>query len=325
MTKKIVSTLFAIIITVVLVAVLFSQINAHDIFIVIKGIGPISLLIGFILYSFSYVFRSLRFYFLLNKEIGIKDLFEIICVHNMANNVLPARTGELSFVYLLKKLHNRTIAEGVVLLTMARVFDLIAVSLMFFVSVYEIKSMSTEIMDIVLLIALFMFSLIITLVLLIYSGTTFSRYVWRLFAALRLDDNDRAVFVLSKITHLMENFDKIKKLRKIVFIELILSSLGVWLSMYFFNYVLVNAMNIHMSYSLVVFATSFAIFTTILPIQGIGGFGTLEGGWVIGFVAAGLTKEVAISSGFSYHIIILVYFLILGGWGSLMLKLKDQR
>jgi len=50
---------------------------------------------------------------------------------------------------------------------------------------------------------------------------------------------------------------------------------------------------------------------SILPIQGIGGFGTLEGSWAISFMAMGVTKEAAISSGFVMHIISIIYLAIL--------------
>jgi len=61
------------------------------------GIDALYLIAGFVLYACSYLFRALRFHILLNREVGMKNLFSIVCVHNMANNILPARTGELSF------------------------------------------------------------------------------------------------------------------------------------------------------------------------------------------------------------------------------------
>lgn len=322
MTKKIVSILLAFFITVVLVAVLFSHINLNDILTVLTGIDPLSFAIGFILYTFSYVFRSLRFYFLFKKEIGFRDLFDIVCIHNMANNILPARTGELSYVYLLKKLHHKNVGEGVVSLTIARVLDLIAVSLFFLASAYQIRDMSPEIIEVIFVICLFMLALISFLLLIIFFGTTFSSVLHKIFSALDLHDNKLSAFLLSKISNLMESFDDLRKIKKDALMKVFFSSLGIWMSMYFFNCFIVNAMDVRMSFFLVVFATSFAIFTTILPIQGIGGFGTLEGGWVIGFVAVGLTKEIAITTGFTYHIILWMYFLLLGSLGLLSVKLK---
>ena len=100
--KKLLAKISAVIISVVLVAILLSQINLRDITTTLTSIDPIYLVIGFVLYIFTYFFRALRFYILLNNKVSIKHLFSIVCVHNMANNIMPARTGEISYVYLLK-------------------------------------------------------------------------------------------------------------------------------------------------------------------------------------------------------------------------------
>lgn len=93
--KKIIAKLSAIVITVVLVALLLSQISIGDVAKTLTSIESIYLVIGFILYLCSYFFRALRFHILLNNKDSIKHLFSIVCAHNMANNILPARTGEV--------------------------------------------------------------------------------------------------------------------------------------------------------------------------------------------------------------------------------------
>jgi hypothetical protein len=65
----------------------------------------------------------------------------------------------------------------------------------------------------------------------------------------------------------------------------------------------------------ILFASSFAVFSTMLPIQGIGGFGTMEGGWALGFIAVGAAEEVAINTGFGFHLIVLLFTITLGIYG----------
>lgn len=74
--------------TIALVVILLSQIKIADIIITLAGIDPLYLIAGFVLYVCSYLFRALRFHILLNKEVGLRDLFNIVCVHNMVNNIL---------------------------------------------------------------------------------------------------------------------------------------------------------------------------------------------------------------------------------------------
>ena len=121
-----------VIITLTLLSLLLYWINFSDIIKTLTNISPIGLVVGFGLYILTYFFRAVRFHILLNREVGIKDLFNIICIHNMVNNLLPARTGELSYVYLLKKRHNKTVGVGAATLIIARLFDIITILILFF-------------------------------------------------------------------------------------------------------------------------------------------------------------------------------------------------
>jgi uncharacterized membrane protein YbhN (UPF0104 family) len=122
--KKIIAKISVIVLTVVLVAILLSQISLGNVSTTLTSIDSICVIIGFILYLSSYFFRALRFYILLNNKVNLKDLFSIVSVHNMANNILPARTGEISYVYLSKKLHDIPVGElaFVLLLFLALLF-----------------------------------------------------------------------------------------------------------------------------------------------------------------------------------------------------------
>jgi len=240
----------------------------------------------------------------------------------MLNNILPARTGELSYIYLLKKLHNKKTGEGIATLFVARVFDFITISLLFIGSAFVIQDLPEIIMKLVWVITLFLGTITIFLIALLYSGKSFFKSVKRFCERFHWDKRYFVDYLLRKGEETAECSEKIKTSGKVIGIALILNSFGIWLSLYSFNYILVGAMNINLSYCSIVFASTFALFTTFLPIQGIGGFGTLESGWTVGFIAVGLTKEVAISSGFGYHIILLVYFLILGCYGTVMIKFK---
>ena len=315
--KNKLAKILAVIITISLAALLLSQIQIADIITTLVRIDPWCLIVGFVFYTCSYFLRALRFHILLNRKVRLRDLFNIVCVHNMLNNILPARTGELSYIYLLKKLHNKKTGAGIATLFVARVFDFITISLLFIGSAFVIQDLPEIIIKFVWVIALFLGSITIFLIALLYSGQSFFKSVTRFCERFKWDKRYFVDYLLRKGEETAECFEKIKKRGKVIVIALILNSFGIWLSLYSLNYILVSAMNINLSYSSVVFASTFAVFTTLLPIQGIGGFGTLESGWAVGFIAVGVTKEVAISSGFGYHIILGIYFLILGSWGLL--------
>ncbi len=81
MTRQTIAKLSALVITFALVAILLSQIQIADIITTLAGIDPLYLIAGFVLYVCSYFFRALRFYILLNRDVGLRDMFNIVCVH----------------------------------------------------------------------------------------------------------------------------------------------------------------------------------------------------------------------------------------------------
>jgi len=101
-----------------------------------------------------------------------------------------------------------------------------------------------------------------------------------------------------------------------------LISAMIWIILYSVNYALITAMGINLPLEAVFFASTFFFMISILPIQGIGGFGTLEGSWTISFMAAGVTKEAAISSGFLVHLIQIFYLIALFLIGFIWLQKK---
>jgi multisubunit Na+/H+ antiporter MnhC subunit len=74
-----------------------------------------------------------------------------------------------------------------------------------------------------------------------------------------------------------------------------------------------------------IFALTFVFFTTILPIQTIAGFGIIESGWALGFMVMGVSKNEAIASGFSIHIIILIFTLVIGVLGFINIYIKTKK
>ena len=307
--------------------ILLSCINIDDVIKIITNIKPIYLLAGFLLYACSYFFRALRFWILLKGEVNLFDLLKIVCVHNMMNNLLPARTGELSYIYLLKKIHNRSIGEGIATLVVARVFDFLLIAGIFLsasilLQFYILKNGIIYVIFAVI-------TLLICVSLLIFLIRADKKKVTCLFDRILGDDNldDRTLKsrIICKIKETVNSFVFIGDAGLRIYFKIFITTLGLWGSIYLFFFSLVLGMSLEIQLIPAVFASSFAVFTTILPIQGIGGFGTLEGGWAIGFILIGLPETVAVASGFGFHIIMLVYTIIFGICGLFSLKTFSLR
>jgi len=315
MNKK--KVLLSIVIALILVTFLLIQIDIIDLFNVLSSIPPSFIVLGFILYVLSYFFRALRFRILLDGEISIRDLFSIVCVHNMVNNILPARTGELSYVYLTRKLHNKKTGEVITTLLVARVFDFITVSLLFFISAFMIQNLPAIIMKAIWIIAVFLVLVVFMLISLIYFGEEFIYLVKRIVA--RFERNNRMInYAMRKGEEIVEFSGG---LTKVVILRSFFVSFGMWITSYMVALVLITGMRLNLNIFEILICTSFLVFTTILPIQGILGLGSTEGAWSIAFLIFGISKEVAISASFGLHIISLCYLLILGFYGIKKLEL----
>ena len=196
MKHGIIAKILTIILTILLVIMLLSQIQVADIIKTLLTVDPLYILLGFALYIFGCFFRALRFYILLNGDVGLRDMFNIVCIHNMMNNLLPARTGELSYIHLLKKCHNKKVGDGVATLFVARVFDIISISLLFSVSALMVKDLPEMFTRVVLFIVFFLGLIVIFLISLLYLGNSILTLVKMFFERFGLEGKRIVEYIL---------------------------------------------------------------------------------------------------------------------------------
>jgi len=321
MNKRIFSIFIAIIITIALFSILFSQIELWDVIEILIKIKPIYLIAGFIFYTASYLFRALRLYILLNREIGIKELFSIVCIHTTALNILPARSGELSYIYLLNKRHKRTTGEGAASLITIRIMDIITVSLFFFISLIITHDLPPIVMNAIKIIGLFLFFTVLFIIMFILNCDRFVYLLRNLSIYLKINEKKAVNYIFNKLDEMSRTF---QKLTRTLFINSIIISICIWIMLYSSLYSLIEAMGIGVTFDLFLLASTFFLMTSIIPVQGFGGFGTLEGGWAISFMAVGVAKDAAISSGIIVHIISIIYLILLFIIGFSGLKEKQK-
>jgi glycosyltransferase 2 family protein len=314
----------AVIITILLVAILFTQVSIRDVITTLTHVDPLCLLAGFGLYTGTYFFRAWRFHILLNKEVSIKDLFHIEGVHNMMNYLLPARTGELSYVYLLKTEQNKTTGESLASLIIARIFDFIIISILFFLLFLCINNLPPAISTAVVMGILILFLMVSFLFGLLFYGNTFLKIQKNLAHFLNFKNIPAGDYISKKSEEIFYCFETFKTGKRDMHISVILLSIGIWVMSYSVFYLIAISMHIPSDPIQILFAVSFAVFSTVLPIQGIGGFGTMEGGWALGFISVGLTKEVAINTGFGFHLVLLLFCISLGIFGYLNMYLARR-
>jgi uncharacterized protein (TIRG00374 family) len=224
----------------------------------------------------------------------------------------------------MKKEHYRTTGEALGTLIIARIFDFIFITIFFLLLIGFIGDLTPDFMALVIIGIVFLLLSTVFLIGLVYCGDVILINFKKVFITFNFDITRLGSYLSKKCDETVSciNVYKAKKDRHL---PVLLLSLAIWSFSYLLFYLIALSMHINLGLIPILFASSFAVFSTVLPIQGIGGFGTMEGGWALGFIAVGVTKEIAISTGFGFHLIILVYTLFFGGTGYLKISLSRKQ
>ena len=258
-------------------------------------------LLGTIIYSFSNFFKTLRFKVLLkNFNIKTRHLFTIVSYHNFFNQILPARTGELTLVYYLKKTGGIDVAKGLHSLLIARMFDLITVSFFFVTSIIAYYGSESSKSLVILGLASGIISILIMFNLGLFIHIVYT-IIDRASIIMKIRNKSIIAVLMKKLSEIINEFKSFDTRRSIPL--LIVTSILVWTALYVLSYIsiLVFAVDIEILRSII--GSTGAVLTNVLPINSFGSFGTLEAGWTGGFVLVGMSETEAITTGFGYHII----------------------
>jgi len=311
---------------VVLGLLQITKVSPTEILARLSAASPWALLAGFLLHILAYWLRALRFRILIgSKKVGLTSLFDIMTVHNLMNHVLPFRAGELTYVYLVHQTDRVPLGEGLGTLAVARIMELVAFCVYCSLSVVWLRLARfrfAEEYDPYVWAALWsivplLLALIALLCLLALKGVPLVKGVrqWALRGALSRARPACRLFDAMERAALSFAHLRSRRVRLAAF-ALSLAIMGI---VYLVAYVLLSGIGYPMIYPLVVVCSTIAGLVFMLPLYGLGGLGTVETGWTLGCLMAGVPKTTAVASGFSFHIIVLGYVSLLGIYGIVRL------
>lgn len=135
--------LIAALLAVLILALIATLLGTSEIIETAKQASPGTLALAFFIYCLSWPLRGVRFQQILkrlgsNYELGF--LTGSIFISQSANVVLPARIGDLSRLYILNKNKNLSLTTGLSSLTVERVFDVVAITLISILAFFEAAS-----------------------------------------------------------------------------------------------------------------------------------------------------------------------------------------
>ena len=263
-----------------------------------SGLSVRHMILAAVFYGITIIFRALRFQTLLHiggsARLPYFRLLPVIAVHNMYNRIIPFRAGEASYIILLKKYYNYSVARSLPSLVLARVYDGIIVLALFAVCAPVVLGSG----------ALVNFWLVPVLLAVVAIG------MYKLPAILNLTSSmlgriRKRPGLVARVTGaiartcdaFVQNSAAMKKPSTVLVV--ILYSLLIWLSMFAMFFVMMHGFGLlplqAASFPLIVVGSTMAVAVFVLPVNTP--TGPMEIGWTAGFILVGLSQEAAMVSG----------------------------
>jgi len=291
------------------------------------------LIIGLVVMLSSNYFRAYRKNTLVGSDrVGMGDMFLVAMIRNAFNMVLPARTGELSYVYILTRRFGFPLEIGVSTLMVALVFDLVIVFSLIIISIvivgintYAVSSVSVIVIAAVLfmisLLTLFYLSKIIRFFLFIFE---------KMLKKSRVSEKRIIYRIYNKLIDINENIKIIRK--RGIYWKVYLSSIAIRILKFSSYYLIIYAIMKHMGYDfadlnywVILLATAAAETSAVLPTHALAGYGTYEGAFALAFILLGFGEVISKVVGLSFHTIILLFTVALGIISTIIISLPFYR
>ncbi len=307
---------FGVAVTVGLLAALAGAVDLADVRDVLLGADPRWIAVGLVLYALLQSVRAVRFK-LLAPDAPIGILLSVHAVQALLLRVMPMRTGELAFAWLMRRAGARGFAESLVGIVILRILDLASVTTIFAggLIVWTGTVQGTSRSSVALAIGLGAVCAFVPL------------YVRHLLVlAHRLVDGSLSALRLTRLPRVQRGqrslasaVDGARRLSNGV----IWKSAGLTFVQWGVNFVLfgvvLDAMHIEVSSGQAVLGGTGSVLGGLLPLAGIGNFGPLEAGWSLGFAAVGVPTDAAITSALGFSVISFLYAVLVGAVGWLTL------
>jgi uncharacterized membrane protein YbhN (UPF0104 family) len=273
----------------------------------LSSIFSFQLFLAFVVYLVSYFLRALRWQFLLGKEFPLLSVFHIVVLHTVSNNVFPFRSGELTFPYFCKRFHGIPVGVSAPTLLSARLADVSTLGPLFFFS-FLFLNMPVGRFFVLLLVAFVFLVIALTLPHILTLIQWIMGYT---------PLGERVEGYLSEAKNQYTHQWRGRKLAGLLSL-----SFSIWAVKFAAFYLIASRLLqpsvFHLTYWKVVLGSTASELIAALPLQTFAEFGMFEAGWAGAFVLMGMGMKSAVTLGFSLHIAILSFSLIVGLPGYVM-------
>lgn len=317
---------FSLLVTLVVFRILFQHISWRDVWEMIVGIHP-GWLCGYFVFSFlQLVVRTWRYWMLLNAS-GENPprfaLFLVVVVRGLCVDMLPARAGELVYIFLVRTRLGMDLGAATTSFALAFLFDILALAPLLLVGAWALGSGGALSLPILIGGGLVLMGLSLGLIAAMSPLVKWGRVLFQPFAA---KGKKWALFLCETADSVLFSLENAKQQR--LFWKLLGTSMLVRMCKYTSFYFLILALLIprgilplEVSIAPAFIALVSGEMAASLPVSGIGGFGAYEGTMTFVMVMLNFSKELAATLSVSHRLLTQVYGLIQGVLGLVILML----
>ncbi len=312
------------VLAVVISYLLLREIDLKEIPKTLSRISIKAVLVGFGCYCLLVLAKTLRFRTLLGLGSSVHQIYPILALHTFWGNFLPMRTGDISYLYLMQRRQKVEATQGIASLIVASIIDLVLlIGLMVTTATLLLSKLSGKLSWAVLFLTpLVVGTGLIVLMILACTAPNFcNNLAQRCVKPLLRLEKLPLTWIINKIISILNEITAFRfNLR---FFKVWGYSLLCLIIRFGFQCYLVTEMGVDIPLTEVLFALAFTNGFNLLPIQTVGNFGTTEFpfAWFLNYF--GTSIATATVTGFSLHILILLYCLPLGAYGFFS-KPKEQ-
>jgi uncharacterized protein (TIRG00374 family) len=304
-----------ILISVLCIAAILLIIKPGDIWGVIKRANVAYLLLAFLGLLFFLVFRAIRWRFMLNGGLDVREGVDYLSVFHVQNvgylvtNILPFRLGDVARAVLIGNIPPATIGQGVSTVLVERVLDMLFIVVLFPFTLASAVDLPQEWKTAVIVAGfLSLFAAVVFVAAANLPDVSIRIVAW-FCDRIRFLDTERWT---AMVQNLLQGLDTLTRWKD-AFILLLLSIL-VWIPLILGYYIGINALNLDVSLSEAAFVVCIAAFSLAAP-SSPGGLGVQEA--AIAFAMSGVLNfpsDAAVSFALVYRTL---YYILTGVLGIL--------
>jgi len=276
-----------------------------------EQLNPYWIILMIIIYLSGFIVRGLRWQLILSpiKHLRTMATIEGVIVGYMANNILPARTGELVRAIFIGKKESISKVSAFGTIFIERIFDgLVLVAILIASSLFcELDKTAYQEVNSIIMISCLIFGVAVTLFILGFRNRRLVEKITKVLTKhFPKKLTEKVLLLINKFLDSISYLDS----RKNVCFFLTLS-VFVWLIEGLVFWIGFLAFNLSANFVIAYFTLAFVNLGMLMP-SGPGGVGIFQGFSMLAFSFFGLSKEIALCYSFVVHLIMILPITLIG-------------